>query len=139
MEKNIVRLNEEQIQQIVTESVKRILAEVNFNEENMEEGWLGDKWKQAKSAASSAKGLATNGITNTFKNMKSNWNTQGELNGLNDLRQKLEQFIDNGQLNPQMTIAQLVGGKYNSNKFGRLSGMQANRRSQISKKSGSSY
>ena len=55
---------------------------------------------------------------------------------MNNLKQQLEQFIDSGQLNPQMTIAQLVGGKYNDNKFGRMSGMIANRKSQISKRGG---
>ena len=33
-------------------------------------------------------------------------------------------------------IAQLVGGKYNDNKFGRMSGMIANRKSQISRRGG---
>ena len=35
-----------------------------------------------------------------------------------------------------MTIAQLVGGKYNGNKFGRMSGMIGNRQSQISRRGG---
>jgi hypothetical protein len=52
------------------------------------------------------------------------------------LKQQLEQYIDAGQLNPQMTIAQLVGGKYNGNKFGRLTGQMGNMRSQISKRGG---
>jgi len=41
MEKNIVRLNEEQLQQLVTESVKRYLAE-NVSEEELEEGFFGN-------------------------------------------------------------------------------------------------
>ena len=76
------------------------------------------------------------GLKQKFNNAKQNWNTQGQLNGLNNLKQQLEQFIDSGQLNPQMTIAQLVGGKYNGNKFGRMSGMIGNRQSQISRRGG---
>jgi hypothetical protein len=66
-------------------------------------------------------------------------NTQGELNGLNNLSQQLSQFVGNGQLNPQMTIAQFIGGKYNDGKFGRMSGMAANRMGQISRRGGTAY
>ena len=41
MEKNVVRLNEEQLQKLVTESVKRYLTE-NVSEEELEEGFLGN-------------------------------------------------------------------------------------------------
>ena len=74
-----------------------------------------------------------------FSAAKKNWNTQGELNGLNNLAQQLSLFVDAGQINPQMTIAQLIGGKYNNGKFGRMSGMAANRRGQISRRGGTAY
>lgn len=70
---------------------------------------------------------------------KKNWNTQGDLNGLNNLMQQLSAFVDNGQLNPQMTIAQLIGGKYNGGKFGRMSAMIGNRRGQVSRRGGTAY
>ena len=52
------------------------------------------------------------------------------------LIKQLSQFIDAGEIDPNTTIAQLVGGKYNSNKFGRMSGMIGNRQSQISRRGG---
>jgi hypothetical protein len=61
------------------------------------------------------------------------------LNGLNNLSQQLSQFVDNGQLDSQMTIAQLIGGKYNGGKFGRMSGMAANRMGQINRRGGTAY
>ena len=76
------------------------------------------------------------GLKDRFNAAKKNWGTQGELNDLSNLRQQLEQYVETGQLNPQMTIAQLVGGKYNGNKFGRMSGMIGNRQSQISRRGG---
>jgi hypothetical protein len=79
------------------------------------------------------------GLTQRFKNGYANFKNQGKLDDLSNLKQQLEQYIDAGQLNPQMTIAQLVGGKYNGNKFGRLTGQMGNMRSQISKKGGTAY
>ena len=147
MQKKVVRhLNEQTIQKIVTESVKKILKEMDMNGmdqmqegDDMEEGWLKDKWNQTKSAASSLRGLGSNGVKQTVNNMKSNWTNQGELNGLSGLRQQLEKFVDDGQINPQTTVAQLIGGKYNNNKFGKLTGKENSRKSQISKRGGKSY
>ena len=42
MGKEIIHLNESQIEQIVTESVKRILAEGAFGDEELEEGFFGN-------------------------------------------------------------------------------------------------
>jgi len=42
MNKQVIRINESQLRQIVNESVKRVLAEGNFNEEDMEEGFFGN-------------------------------------------------------------------------------------------------
>ena len=48
-------------------------------------------------------------------------------------------MLDAHQTNPQTTVAQLVGGKYNNNRFGTMTGMAANRRGQIKKRGGSAY
>ena len=130
--KKIIRLTEDDIRQIVLASVQQCL-----NEE-VDEGWFGDKWNQVKTAANTVKGnyQGGQGIGQTIKNATTNWKTQGQLNDLNNLKQQLSQFIDDGKLNPNMTIAQLVGGKYNNNKFGKLSGMIGNRQAQINNKGG---
>ena len=78
-------------------------------------------------------------LKNKIQNAKTNWKQQGEINNINNLRQQLINFVEAGQLNPNMTIGQLIGGKYNNNRFGRMNGMVANRKSQISRKGGNSY
>lgn len=133
-----IRITESDLHQIIKESVQSILNE-QMNEE-LEENWFGDKWKQTKSAFSTAtQNNRDLGLKDRFTKAKQNWNSQGELNNLNNLAQQLSQFVDAGQLNPQMTIAQLIGGKYNGGRFGRMSGMAANRKGQISRRGGSSY
>lgn len=127
-----IQLTEQDLHFLVEDAVKNILRE-----NGMEEGWFGDKWNQTKTAANTMfQGNQGAGLKQKFNNARKNWNTQGQLNGLNNLKQQLEQFIDSGQLNPQMTIAQLVGGKYNGNKFGRMTGMIGNRQSQIARNGG---
>lgn len=133
MKNRPIQLTEQDLHMLVEDAVRTYLV----NEGEIEEGWFGDKWNQAKTAANTMfQGNQGAGLRQKFNNARQNWNTQGQLNGLNNLKQQLEQFIDSGQLNPQMTIAQLVGGKYNGNKFGRMSGMIGNRQSQISKRGG---
>lgn len=134
MDKKLIRLTESDLHDIVKESVENILSE---NE--MEEGWFGDKWNQTKSAVGTA--LSNNGgsMGQRLQNARKNWNTQGELNGMNSLQQQLIQMLDARQISPQTTVGQLVGGKYNNNKFGTMSGMVANRRGQISRRGGSAY
>ena len=126
-------LKQSQLENMISECVGQVLAESRqprrqtmneaqmsryiqniINEELENEGWFGDKWKQAKTAANTAfqnGGEEGIGLKDRFNAAKKNWQTQGELNGLSNLRQQLEQYVDAGQLNPQMTIAQLVGGK----------------------------
>ena len=132
MDKKPIQLTEQDLHMLVEDAVRAYLTE-----NGMDEGWFGDKWNQTKTAANTMfQGNQGAGLKQKFNNARQNWNTQGQLNGLNNLKQQLEQFIDAGQLNPQMTIAQLVGGKYNGNKFGRMSGMIGNRQSQISRRGG---
>ena len=49
MNKKLIRLTESELHRIIEESATNILTE---NE--MEEGWLGDKWNQTKSAVGTA-------------------------------------------------------------------------------------
>lgn len=130
-----INLTESQLRDIVRESVSRFLKE-----EDVEEGWFGDKINQAKSAYNTATQKNKNlTLKDRVSKAKKNWNTQGELNNLNNLKRQLSHFVDSGQLNPQMTIAQLIGGKYNNGKFGRISSMTANRQGQIKRRGGTSY
>ena len=132
MNKKPIKLTEQDLHFLVENTVQAYLTE-----NGMDEGWFGDKWNQTKTAANTMfQGNKGAGLKQKFNNAKQNWNTQGQLNGLNNLKQQLEQFIDSGQLNPQMTIAQLVGGKLNNNKFGNLSAKMANRQGQISRRGG---
>lgn len=136
MNKKTIRLTEADLHNLVMEAVEKVVMET---EDELEEGWLGDKWNQVKSAATTFGQSGDVGLKNRFKTAKANWKSQGELNNINNLIQSLSEFVDAGELNPNMTIAQLIGGKYNGNKFGRMTGMSANRRSQITKRGGSHY
>ena len=134
MNKKTIKLTEAELHSLIKEAVESVIES-----EELEEGWFGDKWNQAKSAGNTMFQKGDMGIKDRLKNAQKNWNAQGELNNINNLATQLSAFVEAGQLNPNMTIAQLIGGKMNGNKFGRMSGMAANRKSQISKRGGSSY
>ena len=112
----------------------------DLNQEQIEEGWLGDKWNQAKSAY----GTATQsndrmGLKDRFQAAKKNWESQGQLNNINALIQQISQFVDSGEINPQMTIGQLIGGKYNKGRFGKMTSIANNQRNQIKRRGGEAY
>lgn len=131
-----IKLTESDLHRIIKESINQVLME-----DEMDENWFGDKWNQTKSAV---KTFANNGngessLFDRWTRAKKNWGSQGELNGFQNLRDQLSQYLDAGQIAPQTTVAQLVGGKYNGNRFGKLTGQIANRRSQISNRGGRAY
>ena len=133
--KTRIRLTESQLNDLIRESVYNVL-----NEEDMEEGWLSNKFKQGKQALKTAfQDSDEMSIRDRWNNAKKNWNNQGELNNLNDLIQSISEFVDNGEIDPQTTIAQLIGGKYNHGRFGRMTGKAANRRNQIARLGGTAY
>ena len=133
--KTRIRLTESQLHDIIRESVYNVL-----NEEDMEEGWLSNKLKQGKQALKTAfQDSDEMSIRDRWNNAKKNWSNQGELNNLNDLIQSISEFVDNGEIDPQTTIAQLIGGKYNHGRFGRMTGKAANRRNQIARLGGTAY
>lgn len=133
--KTRIRLTESQLNDLIRESVYNVL-----NEEDMEEGWLNNKFKQGKQALKTAfQNSDEMSIRDRWNNAKKNWSNQGELNNLNDLIQSISEFVDNGEINPQTTIAQLIGGKYNHGRFGRMTGKAANRRNQIARLGGTAY
>ena len=78
-------------------------------------------------------------ISYIFRIARRNWKNQGDLNKINDLIQQVSEFVDNGEIDPQITVAQLIGGKYNHGRFGRMTGKAANRRNQIARLGGTAY
>ena len=40
-------------------------------------------------------------------------------------------MVDSRQVDPNTTVAQLIGGKYNKGRFGKMTGVQGNYQSQI--------
>lgn len=71
------------------------------------------------------------GLKDRLQNAKKNYNLQGEYDNMQSLINQLSQFVDSGQIDPNTTIAQLVGGKYNGGKFGKMTGKMNNRMSQM--------
>ena len=101
----------------------------------LEEGFL----NQTKRAFCSVFNRNGDSLSKRFTNAKKNWTVQGELDDLSNLQQQLIQLIDANQINPQMTIAQFIGGKYNNNRYGKLTSLIGNRQSQIKRHSGTAY
>ena len=133
--KTRIRLTESQLNDLIRESVYNVL-----NEEGMEEGWLNNKYKQGKQALKTAFQNSDNmSISDRFRNARRNWANQGDLNKINDLIQQVSEFVDNGEIDPQITVAQLIGGKYNNGRFGKMTGRAANRRNQIARLGGTAY
>ena len=135
MEKNIVKLNEEQLRQIVAESVKKVLKESFegedvMNENDAEEGFFNQVGTAAKTFFSNQNGNKGN-LKDRFSAAKKNYQTQGEMDNLQGIINGLSQLLDARKISPQTTVAQLVGGKYNQGKFGTMTGMMNNRQRQM--------
>lgn len=71
------------------------------------------------------------GFSGRWNNAKKNFSLQGEYDNIQKLISELSKFVDAGQIDPNKTIAQLIGGKYNGNKFGSMTGKMNNRMSQM--------
>ena len=52
----------------------------------------------------------------------------------NNFKTGVKTFFGARQISPQTTVAQLVGGKYNNNKLGTMTGMVANRHGQLKRR-----
>ena len=118
-----IRLTESELHYIVNEAVNTIL------QEEMEEG----TWNNLKTGAKTFfnNGGEVKGLKDRWNKAKANYKTQGELDDMSGLIQQLSQLLDARKINPQTTVVQLVGGKYNNNKFGTMSGMMNNRKAQL--------
>lgn len=130
---NTVRISEENLRNMISEAVTKVLAEeYNISEEELQEGWFGQVGDAAKTFVSGDnKGK---GLSGRWNAAKKNYATRGELDDFQGLRDKLVQLVNAKQINPNSTVAQLIGGNMNNNKFGRLSGAIANRKGQMMKR-----
>ena len=126
MGKNIITITESSLRNMIMEAVENALQET----ETLEEGFWGQVGDAAKTFVS--KNNAGKGLTGRFQAAQKNYATRGELDNLTALRDQLKQFVANRELDPNMTIGQLIGGGYrNPGKFGSLIG---NRKSQMTKR-----
>ena len=123
----------------LTESELRDMIEMSINEAMQDENWVADKINQGKSAVKTIFNKEGGDFGKRISNAKKNWTTQGELNDIGNLRKQLEDLVDKRAIDPNTTIAQLIGGKYNNNKFGTISGMMNNRKGNIKRRGGNAY
>ena len=136
--KRTIKLNEAELHDIIRESVYTVL-----NEEELEEGFINNLTQGVKSffgngdAGKKTSGeIRQNGGLNLGKRInaaKTNYQMTKEGGKINDVIQFLEDMVAKKQLSPQTTIAELIGGKLNDNKYGRLSAMRDNRTSRASR------
>lgn len=118
----------------LTESEFKEIVQTTVNEALQDEA-LWDKWNSLKTAAKTfaSKNNSNTGLSGRFSNAKKNYNLQGQYDELNRLVQQLSKFIDAGQIDPNTTIAKLIGGKYNGNKFGNMTGKMSYQMQQMHK------
>lgn len=129
MAKQVIRLTEGDLHRIIEESVERIIAE------NMEdEGFLKNFTTGLKTFANAPKAKGGLNLRTRWDAAKKNYATQGEYDDLKGLLTKMRELVNKKQLDPNKTVAQLLGGALNNNKFGTMDGMLANRMGQMKKR-----
>ena len=146
MDKKTIKLNESQLRDVVKESVTKVLNEIFSGDDmqdmpdmagkeipemegDMDEGFFNNLKTGAKTFFKNSGGLG-----DKWNAAKKNFSMQGEYDQLSSLKQQLSDLIDKRMINPNTTVAQLVGGKYNGNKFGTMSGMLGNRQAQMNRR-----
>lgn len=120
MEKKIIKLTEADLHQIVEDAVQSIIKE-----NNEDEGFFNN----LKTGVNTF--MNNKGIGDRFRDAKANYKTQGELDNISGLISQLTQLLRTRKISPDTTVAQLVGGEFNNNKFGTMSGMMNNRKQQL--------
>lgn len=128
--KSSIQLTENELCDFISECVEKSL---------IEEGWLGDKWNQVKAATTTALGNNDATLKGRINNARNGWQAQGDLNYYNGLISQLSQLVDSRKINPNMTIAQFIGGSYNKGRYGTLTGIADNRASKIKQLGGKAY
>ena len=140
----IVKLNGEQLNNVIMECVQEVMRE---NPEMVDEGFIDNAVQGVKSFFGNGAAGANNAQNQTLRsngngglNLKKRWNaakTNYNMTKENDkidtVINYLQDLVEKGQVKPEMTVAQLVGGKMNNNKFGTLTAMRNNRTARASK------
>jgi hypothetical protein len=138
----IVRLTEEEFVGVIKESVMEILAEngVALNEDffdNLKSGARaffgkgpGDNNATSKAARTQSGGL---NLKKRFDAAKTGFEMRKQGDEIGQVVQFLKDLVAKKELDPSFTIAQLIGGKLNGNKFGVLDAMKNNRSAQASR------
>jgi hypothetical protein len=141
-EGNHVVLTESELHNLVNESVKIYLRENSEDEIGNPLDYVRNKGRQMKAAVSSLTGGKKDSAGNSptlrkrITNARKNWSTQGQLNDLNDAIEILYKYVNNGDINPNLTVAQLFGTKGKNGKMGQYLG---NLSSQITRRGGKGY
>lgn len=140
MDKQLIQLTEQDLHMLVEDAVKVYLNENGVDEFNFGQT-LRDTYNQGKAAVSSLVGKEDKAgnkpsLTKRFNNMRKNWQTQGQLNDLNNAIEVLYKYVNSGKLNANLTVAQLFGKDGKNGKMGQYLGNMA---SQISRRGGTAY
>lgn len=122
-----IKLTESRLREMISEAIEEALKE-----DSVDEGWLGDKWNQVKSAYNTVANNTDSGkgFTDKIAAARKNWNSQGELNDMSNLVAQLKQFIANRSIQPTDTVAQVIQ---------KMQSIRGNRAAQISRRGGEYY
>lgn len=134
-----MKITEKELNNLISECVQEVLME---NQEN--------EWGEKLGAAGSTLfGKGNGGFRERIGKAVKNYKTQGELEELANINNSLMKFVKNKQLDPNITISQLIGitsyqdqdgnTQYKNSGFGKITGAMGNRKSQISKRGGRFY
>lgn len=135
--KKHMKITEKELHNLISECVQEVLMENQQDELSF--GQIG-------AAGSTLFGKGNGGIRERLGKSIQNFKTQGELEELANINNSLMKFVKNKQLDPNITISQLIGitsyqdqdgnTQYKKRGFGKLTGAIGNRQSQISKRGG---
>lgn len=125
-----IRLSESDLHRIVKETVTQIISE---NQE-LEEGWFGDKWNQTKSAVKAATANKGESLGTRFNRAKKNWNTMGNYNELNNVRTELINIVKKYNLDVNKPLKDIIGSEdENDNFYGALNQRKNSQKSVVSR------
>lgn len=130
MERRTIKLTESELQSMIMESIKAAISE---NPDMVEEGFI-DNLKQGAKAfvgkgdfgASSNSNRRNGGglnLKDRWNAAKTNYQAKGEYDNIGTVVKFLKNLVDSGKIQPQTTVAQLIG---QGGRFGTLTSMSGN-------------
>lgn len=134
--KQVIKLNEATLHKIIAEATLQVL-----NEMAQDEGFGANLVQGAKSFFGKGDfGKGKNDRTGGDLNLRARWNAartnyqaKGKYDKMDALINQLSELLDAKAINPNTTVAQLVGGKYNNGRYGTMTAMRDNAAAQGSK------